>query len=71
MLTHGVIRGGELIGDGNNSSDMKGDDIYKRRVELVLVLSSDSYSDEEISISASGPSSCPILHCLLTTFFNY
>ena len=65
MLTYGVIEeGGELIGDGNDDADggVGGNDVYNRSVEPVLVSPSDSYSDEEISIDASEPSSCPILH---------
>ena len=43
--------------------------MYKdNREELVLALLSDSYLElKVISISASGPSSCPTLHCLLIT----
>ena len=42
-------------GDGGG-----GGDVYKGRVEPVLVLLSDSYSeDEEISVCDSGPSSSP------------
>ena len=55
-----------MIGDGDD--DMGSDDVYNKRAEPVLVSLSNLYSDEKISVSASGPSSCPILHCLLTTF---
>ena len=42
-----------MIGGGDG-------EVYKGRVELVLVSLSDSYSeDEEISICDSGPSSSP------------
>ena len=55
----------------NNSSDNIGrEDIYEdNREKLVLALLSDSYLGlEAISVSASGPSSCPTLHYLLITF---
>ena len=45
---------------------MGDDDVYNRSMEPVLVLSFDSYSDEKISVGASGPSSCSTLHHLLT-----
>ena len=48
--------GGESIGgDGNGGSD-----VYKGRVEPILVSLSDSYSkDKSISVYDSGPSSSP------------
>ena len=39
--------------------DGGGDDVYKGRVEPVLVSLSDSYSEDEISVSDSRYSSCP------------
>jgi len=46
-----LYKGGESIDDNNNNSggSVKGDNIYKGSVEvLVLVLLSDSYSELEI-----------------------
>jgi len=45
-----VDDGGGGVGSG---------DIYRRRVEHVLVSLSDSYSKEEILICDSRPSACP------------
>jgi len=59
-----------LIDDGGDGGGMRGDNMYRGSTESVLVLPSNSYSDEEISVGASRPSSCPILHHLLATFFN-
>ena len=67
-MTYG---GGKIRNSNNNSgSSVEGEDMYRGNgEELVLVLLFDSYSElEVISVSASGPSSCPTLHCLLTTF---
>jgi len=49
---------------------MDGDDVYAGNGEEVVLASlSDSYLKlDAISVDASGPSSCPILHCLLTIF---
>ena len=47
--------------------DVGGNDIYKESMESMLILLSDLYSEEEISVGASGPSFCSTLHCLLTT----
>jgi len=52
-----------IIVDGG----VDGDNIYKESMKSMLVLLSDLYSEEEISVGASGPSFCPILHYLLTT----
>jgi len=42
-----------LIGDGDDGgSGVGGDDVYRESTEPVLVLPSDSYSDEEISVGA-------------------
>jgi len=67
MLTYSVIRGEELISDGDDDGGVEGDDMYRESMKPVLVSSSNLYSDEEISVSASRPFSCPTLHCLLTT----
>jgi len=45
-----------------------GDNIYKKSMESMLVLLSDLYSEEEISVGASRPFFCSTLHCLLTTY---
>jgi len=44
---------GEGIVDGG------GDDVYRGRAEPVLVLLSNSYSDDKILVDDSRPSSCP------------
>jgi len=51
-----------MVDDGDNDSGggVGGRDIYRRRVEPVLVLLSDLYSKEEILICDSRPSSCPV-----------
>jgi len=67
MLTHSVIRGEELIGDGDDDGGVEGDDMYRESMKPVLVSPSNLYSDEEISVGASRPSSCSTLHYLLTT----
>jgi len=42
-----------LIGDGDDGGSGVGrDDVYRRSMEPVLVLPSNSYSNEEISIGA-------------------
>ena len=50
-----------MIGDGDDDgSGEGGEDVYKGRVEPVLVSLSDSYSeDNSISVCDSRPSSCP------------
>ena len=50
-----------MIGDGDDDgSGEGGKDVYKGRVEPVLVSLSDSYSeDNSISVCDSRPSSCP------------
>ena len=50
-------REGELIGEGD---DDRHDDVYNGSAEPVLVLASDSYSeDKEILVGDSRHSSCP------------
>ena len=56
-----------MIGEGNDGGGVGENDMYSRRVEPVLVLSSNLYSDEEISVGNSRPSSCPAYTVLLTT----
>ena len=58
-----------MEGNYNSSSGIGGDDVYKGNGEdLVLVSLSNSYSKlKAISVSVSRLSSCPTLHCLLTT----
>jgi len=49
------------MGDSDNDGGGRIDsnNVYTRRIELVLVSSSELYSKlESISVSASGPSSC-------------
>ena len=59
-----------MIDKGDNGGGMGEDDIYiGNREEVVLASLSDSYSElDTISVSASRPSFCSILHHLLTTF---
>ena len=53
--------------DGGSIDD---ENVYKGRVEPVLVSFSNSYSElESISVDISGPFSHFTLHCLLTTFY--
>ena len=50
------------MGDSNDGSGggEDGDDVYKGRTEPMLVLLSDSYSDDDsILVCDSRPSSCP------------
>jgi len=47
---------GGVVDDGDGGG---GNDIYKGRAEPVLVLYSNLYSDDEISICNSRPSFCP------------
>jgi len=56
-----------LIGDGDDGSGVGGDHVYRGSMEPVLVSPSNLYSNEEISVGASGPSSCSTLHRLLAT----
>jgi len=63
-----VYNDGEREADGSSSVDSE--DVYKERVEPVLVSSSDLYSElESISVDISGPFSYSTLHYLLTTFY--
>jgi len=69
VLAH-IVKRSEIGKDDNDSSSgIGGNDVYKdNREELVLASLSDSYLElKAISVSASGPSSCPTLHCLLIT----
>jgi len=57
------------MGNGNSSSSISEEEVYKDKEEVpVLVLLSDLYSElEVISVSVSRPSFCSILHYLLNT----
>jgi len=46
-------------GDDNGGDIVGSDNMYRGRVEPVLVLLSDSYSEEKISVCDSRLSSCP------------
>jgi len=48
-------KGNDNSGGGGEESDV----IYKESAELILVSSSDSYSDDKILVSDSRYSSCP------------
>jgi len=52
---------GSVIDDNDNDGGggMGSDEMYRGRVEPVLVLLSDSYSDNKISVGDSRSSSCP------------
>ena len=67
MLTYSMIGGGKLIGDGDDGGGVGENDIYRGSIELVLVSPSNLYSDKEVSVSASGPSSYSTYTILLTT----
>ncbi len=56
-----------MIGDGDDSGGAGKDNMYRRSVEPMLISSFNLYSNEEISVSASRPSSCTTLYYLLTT----
>jgi len=61
MLTHFVKRRGIVDdSDDNGSGSVGGDDVYRERVESVLVLLSNLYSEDKISIYDSRPSSHPV-----------
>ena len=67
-----LILGGESIGDigDEGGGGVGGDDVYTDKTEPMLVLVSDSYSDDEIiSICDSRPSSCPAY--TITDYFIY
>jgi len=70
VLTHNVVDRGESMGEGNNGGSMGEDDVYISNGEkVVLALLFNLYSKlNTISVGASGPSSCPTLHHLLTIF---
>jgi len=58
--------GRELIGisDDDGSGRIEGNDMYKGKVEPVLVTLFNLYSElNSISVSASRPSSSPVSHC--------
>jgi len=62
--------GGESIGIGEKEDGVGDNNVYRKRVEPVLVSSSDLYLLLDlIFVSASRPSSNPALHCLLTIYF--
>jgi len=46
-------------GDDNGGGCVGSNDIYRERAEPMLVLLSDSYSEEKISVYDSRSSSCP------------
>ena len=54
----------------DSGGSIGGEDVYKGRVESILVSPSDSYSElESISVDISGLFSYSTLHHLLTTFY--
>ena len=68
VLTH-IVRWGKIDeSNNNNSSGVGGNDVYRGRVELVLVSFLDLYLLlDSILVNASDLSSSSILHCLPTT----
>ena len=70
MLTYSVIRGGELIDDGDNGGSMGGDNVYIGSGDKIVLASlSNLYSElDAISVGTSGLFFCSTLYCLLTTF---
>ncbi len=70
MLTHSVIGRGESIGNGGGGGSVGDDNIYRGNTKPVLVLPSDLYFNDEISISDSRSSSC-LVYILLLTTINY
>jgi len=62
-----------MVNDGDNdgSSGVGRDDVYRERVEPVLISLSDSNSKEEISVCDSRLSSCLVYMFYLLLFFNY
>ena len=68
MLTYVVINGRWIISDNEKSGKVSNNEVYKGKVELVLVSLLDSYLDlESISVNASKPSSSFLSYSLLTT----
>ena len=57
-MTYFVRRGIVDVSDGDSGRSIGDDDVYRGRIESVLVLFSDLYSDDKISISDSRPSFC-------------
>jgi len=57
--------------DGGGGGGVGSDDIYRESAESVLISPSDSYSDKEISVSVSRPSSCSTYTILLTITTYY
>ena len=47
------------VGDDDNGVGVGDNDMYRGRMEPVLVLLSDSYPNDKTSVSDSRPSSCP------------
>ena len=47
------------VGDDDNGGGVGGNDVYRGRRESTLVLLSDSYPNNEISVSDGRPSSYP------------
>jgi len=46
------------VGDDDSGGGVGGDNVYRGRIEPVLVSLSDLYSNDKISVSDSRPSSC-------------
>ena len=53
------IRGGVIDSDDDGGGGVGSDDMYRGRAKPVLVLLSDLYSEEEISVCDSRFSFCP------------
>ena len=55
------------IGDDDSGEDVGSNDVWRGRVESVLVSLSNSYFEDKISVGNSRLSSCPAYTSLLTT----
>jgi len=63
-----LYEGEKSMDDADGGGSIGDEDIYKEKVEPILVSPSDSYSElDSISVCVSRSSSSPALHFLLTT----
>ena len=58
-LTHFIREGMVDVGDDDNGRGVGDDNVYRGRTEPVLILLSDLYPNNKISVSNSRPSFCP------------
>ena len=57
-MTYFVRRGMVDVSDGDSGRSIGDDNIYRGRIEYILVLFSDLYSNDKISVSDSRLSFC-------------